>query len=293
MLRRLEKGLNNAKLKSQLSEAELAQQELHNGDTSKNPHIRLAESSRNDALHFDMLPDGGEHRYHTQLSGSSSMDEDGDDAENGEEGMYPAKLIKRARQRNSFFGTVLGPSATRGAREGPATSLSPPGSARPAAYSPDGVDFARFSLSPTFDQVEDPIQMGLMDEALANNIRDLVMIRLNPFVNLFDPELHTTNYVRRKCAFLFTTLLMAGSKFFKPDLYPKIRQLAEKHAIRAFAEQKKSVEVVQAFMCMTYWKEPDDTVSLCLADFSPGLLTRKKQRTWTYIGYVRPPSSSG
>ena len=258
MLRRLEKGINNAKLKSQLSEAELAQQDLQNGD-SKGPHIRLAESSPSDQLHFDMLPDGGEHRYHNQLSGSSSMDEDDNDAENGEEGMYPAKLIKRARQRNSFFGTVLGPSASRGSREGPATSLSPPGSARPAAYSPDGGEFPRFPLA--FDPVEDPIQAGLIDEDLAFNIRDLVMIRLNPFVNLFDPELHTAGYVRKKCPFLFTAMIMAGSKFFKPELYPKIRQLAEKHAIRAFAEQRKSVEIVQAFMCMTYWKEPDDTVS--------------------------------
>ena len=79
MLRRLEKGINNAKLKSQLSEAELDQHNLANGDP-KGPHVRLAESARPDALHFDMLQDAGEHRYHNQLSGSSSMDEDDNDA---------------------------------------------------------------------------------------------------------------------------------------------------------------------------------------------------------------------
>ena len=62
--------------------------------------------------------------------------------------------------------------------------------------------------------------------------------------------------------FLFTTLLMAGTKFFEHKLYPKCRELADLHAIKAFAEARKSVEIVQAFMCLTYWREADDTVRL-------------------------------
>lgn len=253
MLRKLEKGLNNAKLKSQITDSALSQPDLPNGD-----HVRLAELAQADReLHFqpDMLQDRADHAYHAQLSGSSSMDEDDNDAENREEGMYPARLIKRERQRNSFFGTVLGEN--RNPREGPSSSLSPSGPGRPA-YIPDGSDYVRHQAA--LEPLETPIQVGLMDETLANDIFELVLIRLNPFINLFDPELHSATYIRRKSAFLFTTLLMAGSKFFKPDLYPQCRQLAEKHAVRAFAEQQKSVEVVQAFMCMTYWKEPDDTV---------------------------------
>lgn len=103
-----------------------------------------------------------------------------------------------------------------------------------------------------------------MDERTAENILDLVLIRLNPFINLFDPELHSFAYIRR-CPFLFTTLLMAGTKFFNPKLYPKCRELADLHAIQAFAEARKSVEIVQAFMCLTYWREPDDTVCIILA----------------------------
>ena len=259
MLRRLEKGLNNAKLKSQITDSALSQPDLQNGDP-KSSHVRLGELSQADSLHFqsDLISDRGDHPYAAQLSGSSSMDEDDNDDQNREEGMYPARLIKRERQRNSFFGTVLGPSGNRNPKEGHSASLSPTGPGRPV-YTSDSNDCA--PSQPALDPpLEDPIQVGLMDEALARDIFDLVLIRLNPFVNLFDPELHSANYVRRKCAFLFTTLLMAGSKFFKSELYPKCRQLAEKHAVRAFAEQRKSVEVVQAFACMTYWKEPDDTV---------------------------------
>lgn len=260
MLRRLEKGLNNAKLKSQITDSALSQPDLQNGD-HKGARVRISELSAADALHYpsDLLPDRGELPYQGHLSGSSSMDEDGDDDPNREEGMYPARLIKRERQRNSFFGTVLGPSGSRAAKEGHSASLSPTGPGR-SLYASEVNDC--MPSQPALDPpLEDPIQVGLMDEAHARDIFDAVLIRLNPFVNMFDPELHSASYVRRKCAFLFTALLMAGSKFFKPELYPKCRQLAERHAVRAFAEQRKSVEVVQAFMCMTYWKEPDDTVS--------------------------------
>jgi hypothetical protein len=61
---------------------------------------------------------------------------------------------------------------------------------------------------------------------------------------------------------------MAGAKFFKPEMYRPCQKLANELAVRAFAEDWKSVEVVQAFACLVYWREPDDT------------------RTWAYIGYV-------
>jgi hypothetical protein len=107
-----------------------------------------------------------------------------------------------------------------------------------------------------------------MDENQATVLFDLVFLRLNPFINLFDPALHSVHYVRSRCPLLFTTLLMAGAKFFKPEIYRPCQKLANDLAVRAFAEGWKSVEVVQAFACLVYWREPDDT------------------RTWSYIGYA-------
>lgn len=83
---------------------------------------------------------------------------------------------------------------------------------------------------------------------------------LNPFICLFDPELHTVEHVRAKCPFLFTCLIMAGCKFWKRDKYKKCQMLASKLAVTAFSQGWKSVEVVQGFACMTYWKDPTDTV---------------------------------
>lgn len=62
---------------------------------------------------------------------------------------------------------------------------------------------------------------------------------------------------------------MAGCKFFKAEFYRTCLSIAQNFAYRALIGDWKSVEVVQAFACLTYWKEPDDT------------------RTWTWIGYVR------
>ena len=89
---------------------------------------------------------------------------------------------------------------------------------------------------------------------------DLLFLRLNPFICLFDPSLHSVSYVRSRSRFLFTTLIMAGCKFFRPELYHVCAKMANDLAIRAFTENWISVEVVQAFACLCYWKEPEDTV---------------------------------
>jgi hypothetical protein len=89
-----------------------------------------------------------------------------------------------------------------------------------------------------------------------------IFVRLNPFINLFDPALHSPAYVRARCPLLFATLLMVGSKFWQPDRFRACQRLAEDLIVRAFKEGWKRVEVVQAFMCMTYWKEPDDSVRI-------------------------------
>ncbi|KAL5490129.1 hypothetical protein ACEPAI_4962 [Sanghuangporus weigelae] len=254
MLRRLEKGLNNAKLKSLATESTVLTSQT---DSSQ---YQPALGARHPS--FNTQPD---HAYHPQASGASSLDED-DDGEPNEEGMYPAKLIKKEKQRNSFFGTVLGPSGSSRSPVEHAYSPVSSSTAERGTYSSE--PSPSISLHVPFGHLDDPVQAGLMDDQTAEHIMDLVFIRLNPFVNLFDPELHSSIYIRKRSPFLFSTLLMAGSKFFKPQLYQKCRELAEQHAIKAFAEAQKSVEVVQAFMCLTYWGEPNSN------------------RTWTYIGYA-------
>lgn len=89
-------------------------------------------------------------------------------------------------------------------------------------------------------------------------------LRLNPFICLFDPVLHSVDHVRKSCPFLFTCIIMAGCKFWKPHLYPACQQLAHDTCVKVFANGVKSIGIVQSFACMTYWKEPDDQVCLFL-----------------------------
>ncbi len=246
MLRRLEKGLNNAKLKSQTLET----------STSTSPtdwRMRRGESrTRSPGRYSNDLPRlnlptsfDGDDRTDTKLR--SATDDEENDSEGKQDCMFPADLIRRENQRHSFFKTILNPS-----HENPATSLRSDRSNSTAS--------SHTTTSPTIHTLKDPVSAGIIDESNAKVLFDLVFLRLNPFVNLFDPALHTPDYVRSKSPFLFTVLIMAGCKFFKPESFKPCQKLAHEFGVRAFAENWKSVEVVQAFACLTYWKEPEDTV---------------------------------
>lgn len=75
-------------------------------------------------------------------------------------------------------------------------------------------------------------------------------------------------YTRRKSVFLLTATLTASAKAFHPALYPRLYEHSQDLFTKAFRYGCKSVEVVQAILILTYWKEPKDT------------------RVWTSVGYA-------
>ncbi|KAF5331051.1 hypothetical protein D9619_005705 [Psilocybe cf. subviscida] len=266
MLRRLEKGHNQPKIKSQPPDEHDAR---HSDDLRIPPVHSLDSYSSNSrsseqpysatTSHFPSNELPPMKPYHSPkqypLSSSSRpipIDEEDDDQEqNSDEPFAPMKLIHENKRNSSFFRTILNPAAEEAEPPRRSTSFTPPYDEKPIRTGP-----------------LDPLESGLLDDATIHDLFDKVLKRLNPFVNLFDPSLHTADYVRAKCPFLFTTLLMAGCKFFRPDKFKQIQKLAHEFSVLAFAEGWKRVEVVQAFACLTYWKDPTDT------------------KTWTYIGYA-------
>lgn len=193
------------------------------------------------------------------IPGAVKMDEDDtDDNDRTTAGMFPAKLIQTENRRNTFFSTILNPSQPVSRLGGP---LDRPGSAS-TSRSQDVP-----STNGSGDLL-DPVDAGFMTMAEANSYIELILIRLNPFINLFDPALHTAPYIRAKSPLLFTVMLMIASKFFNTEQYPSLKKLANDMTTRTFADGSSSVEICQAFACLTYWKETDE------------------HRTWTYIGYV-------
>lgn len=94
------------------------------------------------------------------------------------------------------------------------------------------------------------------------------MTHLNPYICQFDPVLHTFAYVQRRSPFLLSAILAASAKAFNPSVHSALREHAEYMFAKCFSKGKKSTEIIQAILVLTYWKEPDDT------------------RAWLSIGYV-------
>jgi hypothetical protein len=253
MLRRLEKGLNTAKLK------QAGETTMSSVFPAADSHSPQAESQFGGMLRpVDRYgASGNDSRiYHLvsclaysttrpcgrgyAASGSRSLD--------GDDEKFPAKLIRR---ENSFFRTILNPE-----HKSPYHPAVTPQVSRSDSDSPQ-----QLRPAPLPAGYRDPITAELINEDKAKMLFDAIFLRLNPFINLFDPQLHSVNYVRSKCPLLFTTLIAAGCKFFEPSLYKDCLRLAHELAVHAFAEGWKRVEVVQAFACLTYWKEQDENVS--------------------------------
>jgi hypothetical protein len=271
MLRRLEKGLNNAKLKSQTLESSSSSISPTDWRTQRGDNDARSPGNYTSDLPPLNLPSQFDRDDQPDRKARPPTDEEDNESEGKTDGMFPVDLIRRENQRNSFFKTILNPS-----HEAP-TSLRSDRSNSTASSQ---------AANPSVPQsLKDPIAAGILDESNAKVLFDLIFLRLNPFVNLFDPALHTPDYVRSKSPFLFTVLIMAGCKFFKPESFKACQKLSYEFAVRAFAENWKSVEVVQAFSCLTYWKEPEDTVSATTCIL--GNFSHMPQRTWMYIGLVR------
>lgn len=257
------------------------------GPTPKGPHSgQRAMSSPGSGA---SSPSGSE------SEGSSSVPGDGEDRNNNFN-LFPAQALADENKRLSFFNTILNPPDGQGSGSGDDSNDSkdevgkpgvPKGKGRHRGGSMNGAPgteacnapgsgvsgvvngpFGPFGKPKRVVEFEDPITMGLITEDDANALFELFFLRLNPFICLFDPVLHSVEHVRKSCPFLFTCIIMAGCKFWKPHLYPACQQLAHDTCVKVFATGIKSIGIVQSFACMTYWKEPDD------------------QNTWTYIGYA-------
>ncbi|KAI0071471.1 hypothetical protein K474DRAFT_1712429 [Panus rudis PR-1116 ss-1] len=261
-LRHLEKGLSDAKAKVQSCANQVPAPSQCPPSPERFPNNELPPLK----LPLDLQP--GPSRSAADPAAPPShtpMDVEPDEKKQQDNALHPAHLIRREGPGASFFKTILNPEPhdSPNPRTYDIQRPPPPPRSRSPALPPIHT-LTEFRPA----EARDPISVGLIDEKQAQTLFDLFFLRLNPFINLFDPALHTVPYVRSRSSFLFTVLIMACCKFFKPELYRDMLRMANEMAGRAFAEGWKSVEVVQAFACMTYWRDPEDG------------------RTWTFIGYA-------
>ncbi|KAH0583485.1 hypothetical protein H2248_009113 [Termitomyces sp. 'cryptogamus'] len=73
--------------------------------------------------------------------------------------------------------------------------------------------------------------------------------------NLLDRAFHTPSLVCSRSPFLLTTICSIASKYYtaKPDLHPRLTELAKKMAFSVPAQGYKSLEIVQAYLLLVLW----------------------------------------
>ncbi|KAH9843128.1 uncharacterized protein C8Q71DRAFT_699738 [Rhodofomes roseus] len=78
---------------------------------------------------------------------------------------------------------------------------------------------------------------------------------MNVHCALLDPEYHTPALVCSRSPFLLTTICAVAARFYdtRPELYPRLAELAKKLAFNVPARGYKSVEIVQAYLLNTLW----------------------------------------
>lgn len=71
------------------------------------------------------------------------------------------------------------------------------------------------ATQPTQPKLNDPITEGILTEPAARALFDLFMHHCNAWSGVFDPSLHTHDFVRKRSSFLYTVLLYVGARYSK------------------------------------------------------------------------------
>lgn len=200
MLRRIEKGLNNERKKSQVANAigqapyppsaSRASTDFafaSNSDGFMDPSLNKNASAPRGPMSASTTPTSTEPPSATFTTGSPNKlapvqvktgpgspsqnmeaddDDDDDDKEPSDDGLFPARLLARENRRNSFFRTILNPAETEGVRS--------PDDQKPSMDNRQtSVASTVPSITPIIPEPKDPIAAGLMDEAQAKVLFDL------------------------------------------------------------------------------------------------------------------------
>ncbi|KAI1172016.1 hypothetical protein F4777DRAFT_26056 [Nemania sp. FL0916] len=170
-----------------------------------------------------------------------------DDAEN------PLQLLARTSELLSSIGVT---GARPGAGQFPSKAL--PTRERLVANDPDSnlpVFFGRFQPHLDIGQDLDPVELGLLTLAEAEALFAYFYENLAHTRWGIDPILHTVEFVRRRSAFLFTSIA-AASALFSPSLealHKRLSRHRQKLADLVMTKRYKSVEIILAFMVNIPW----------------------------------------
>ncbi|KAL0946465.1 hypothetical protein HGRIS_012685 [Hohenbuehelia grisea] len=100
-----------------------------------------------------------------------------------------------------------------------------------------------------------PEMLGFVTTEEVVALFNIFFDHMSMHINLLDRDFHTPSLVCSRSPFLLTTICAIASKFYtaKPELHPKLTELAKKLAFSVPAQGYKSVEIVQAYLMLTLW----------------------------------------
>ncbi|KAM0747682.1 hypothetical protein T439DRAFT_328888 [Meredithblackwellia eburnea MCA 4105] len=124
-------------------------------------------------------------------------------------------------------------------------------------YYEDGL----YQCRPEYDFSVDPVNLGILSHSDLERLVNIYFQHLRPFLWHLDPQIHTAAFLRENSPFLTSALAAAAASFdplsahFAFEISVHARSLAN----RAFADGLKSLEVIQAFVFLAHWAQPEKT----------------------------------
>jgi hypothetical protein len=99
---------------------------------------------------------------------------------------------------------------------------------------------------------------GLVAPEDVDKLFDIFYQRINAFISLLDPVLHTPASTFARCPFLFTVICAISSRYYseKSEIYPIAMHFAKHAAANALIDGWKSVELCQAYILMSIYAVP-------------------------------------
>ncbi|KAG6906482.1 hypothetical protein DXG01_013721 [Tephrocybe rancida] len=99
---------------------------------------------------------------------------------------------------------------------------------------------------------------GLVTPEDVDALFEIFFNRVNPFISLLDPALHTPATTFARCPFLFTVICAISSRYYseKSEIYPIAMHFAKHSAANALIDGWKSVELCQAYILMSVYAVP-------------------------------------
>lgn len=116
--------------------------------------------------------------------------------------------------------------------------------------------------------MEDPITLGLVAPVDVPFLFEQYHSRLNIYLALLDPVLHTPEYCLRTSPILFTAILAVAAQVYLPEIYKPLRKRVNDMLGIAFARGDAHIGMCQALSMLSVWKEAND------------------KATWLRVGYA-------